>query len=88
MAEEPVSGGVVGPTYAWINSKQFENIMKGDRQTPTRECKGRSAHDSLRQLGHLDGLELCGIVHDPWQCYQHLPQSPRDGWQDLEELLE
>ena len=31
MAEEPVSGGVVGPTFACIISKQFENIMKGDR---------------------------------------------------------
>ena len=29
--EEPVPRGVVGPTFACIISKQFENIMKGDR---------------------------------------------------------
>ena len=31
MAEDPVPGGIVGKTFACIISKQFQNIMEGDR---------------------------------------------------------
>ena len=31
VAEEPVEGGVVGPTFAKIIQQQFEKVMEGDR---------------------------------------------------------
>ena len=31
MAEKPVVGGIVGPTFACIVGQQFLNLRKGDR---------------------------------------------------------
>ncbi len=32
MAEKPVVGGIIGPTFACILGQQFLNLRKGDRQ--------------------------------------------------------
>ena len=43
VAEEPVPGGVVGPTFACLISKQFANIKEGDRLFFTHQQDGLPA---------------------------------------------
>ena len=49
VAENPVKGrpGIVGPTFACIISKQFENIMKGDRLFFTHKHQHEGAMGGL-----------------------------------------
>jgi peroxidase len=37
MAEKPVVGGIIGPTFACILGQQFLNLRKGDRQAAQSE---------------------------------------------------
>jgi hypothetical protein len=38
MAEKPVVGGIIGPTFACILGQQFLNLRKGDRQGAVAEA--------------------------------------------------
>lgn len=60
LAEKPVPGGLVGPTFACIIAQQFSNLRKGDRfwyENPNRESSFTAA-----QLQQIRRVSLAQIL--------------------------
>ncbi|PSN42663.1 hypothetical protein C0J52_13041 [Blattella germanica] len=62
MAERPVSGGLVGPTFACILAQQFSNVRKGDRFW--YENGGFESSFTLAQLQQIRRMTLARILCD------------------------
>ncbi|XP_061499351.1 uncharacterized protein LOC1274394 [Anopheles gambiae] len=60
LAERPVVGGIVGPTFSCIIAQQFSNLRKGDRfwyENPGFESSFTPAQlESIRQIGFAQVL--------------------------------
>ncbi|PNF21045.1 hypothetical protein B7P43_G08412 [Cryptotermes secundus] len=62
MAERPVSGGLVGPTFACILAQQFSNLRKGDRFW--YENGGFESSFTLAQLQQIRRVTLARMLCD------------------------
>lgn len=62
LAEKPVRGGLIGPTFACIIAQQFRNLRKGDRfwfENPNTETRF-----TIAQLRQLKRVTLARIICD------------------------